>query len=188
MLHLIGFHGSASDGTALADFAGAVAPAASHWLPRGDLVDGAGYTFFRRLADRRIDPDHLMARARDWLNRNYPDQTPPGPVILVGFSSGAIFVTALLACAPSRFAAAILLRPEPIATVFTFPTLTGLPALILSGQHDTHRKPGDAARLCAQLSGAGADIAPHDLDCGHDWAPGGLDRDIAKDWLALRAV
>lgn len=188
MLNLIGFHGSGSDETALADFARAVAPAAAHWLPRGDLVDGAGYTFFRRLPDRRIDPDNLMARARDWLDRNGPGQTSPGPVMLAGFSSGAIFATALLTCAPSRFAGAILLRPEPIAADFSFPALAGLPVLILSGQHDARRKPGDAARLCAQLQRAGADVTLHDLDCGHDWADGGLDRDIAKDWLAARAV
>lgn len=183
MVTLIALHGSGRDETDLAGFAAGVAPRAALVAPRGDFAEAAGFTFFRRRADRSIDAGDLLSCARAWLpaQRGLP---PDSPLILAGYSSGAIFAEALVAIAPRRFAGAILLRPEPIAADFRFPPLAGLPVLILAGAQDARRRPEDAPRLAAQLQAAGARVETHVMDCGHDWAPGDQDATLARAWLA----
>lgn len=106
-------------------------------------------------------------------------------MVLVGYSSGAIFAEALLAARPERFAAVVLLRPEPLAQEFVFPGLAGKPVIILAGRRDERREPDAAARLAAQLRSASAAVALHLLETGHGWAPDEEDVSLARSWLAL---
>ncbi|MEI4487740.1 hypothetical protein V8J36_16230 [Frigidibacter sp. MR17.14] len=120
------------------------------------------------------------------------DGSPPcpedGPLLLAGYSSGAIFAEALLAVAPGRFRGAVLMRPEPLAAEMAFPDLSSLPVLLLAGLRDDRRRPGDAPRLAAQLAAAGARVEAPRLDCGHDWAPDDADVHLARDWAGRHGL
>ena len=181
MQALITLHGSGRDESDLAGFAAALAPGLPVLAPRGAFAEGAGFTFFRRRPDRSLDAPAILSIARDWLASSH--DMPDRPPLLVGYSSGAIFAEALLATAPSRFAGAILMRPEPLAADFGFAPLAGLPVLILAGAQDARRRPEDAPRLARQFTAAGARITCHLMDCGHDWAPDGQDVALSRAWL-----
>jgi phospholipase/carboxylesterase len=105
-------------------------------------------------------------------------------MLAVGYSSGAIFATALLAVAPQLFVGAILLRPQVIAEDFVFPKLSKKPVLIISGLYDSRRQPHHALRLAEQLSAAGAHVTHHALEAGHGWAPDNSDLTLAGSWMA----
>jgi phospholipase/carboxylesterase len=153
--------------------------------PRGSHSQGAGYTFFRRQSDGSIPCAELLVCAEQWLSDSPGFASSSNETILVvGYSSGAIFAEALLAVAPDRFTGAVLLRPEPIAAKFSFPPLIGMPILILAGRHDERRRPDGAVQLAAQLRMARADVTLHLLDTGHDWEPHDQDAVLARSWLA----
>ena len=107
-------------------------------------------------------------------------------LLVIGYSSGAVFAEALLAVAPHLFAGTVLLRPQPIADDFTFPTLSypvGKPILIISGLQDNRRQPYHAPKLACQLQHAEAVVTHHALEAGHDWASHDRDFSLARTWL-----
>jgi predicted esterase len=79
-------------------------------------------------------------------------------------------------------AAAVFFRPlSPFA--HDLPTrLDGTPVLILDGEKDRRRAPGDGRRLAERLTRAGAAVTHHVLPVGHSITE--ADREIAKEWLA----
>lgn len=184
MFTVLALHGSNQREDWLQDYVEEITPDLPHRLPRGTEMDGAGFTFFKRRADRSIDPATILPLASKSLQ---PDgcvgPLADGQFLAVGFSSGAIFSTALLSLAPDLFAGAILLRPEPISEQFAFPDLSGKPVLIISGLSDERRKPGDAPRVAEQLAAAGAAVTHHALESGHGWAPDKADTVLAQAWL-----
>ena len=182
---LLALHGSGRDETDLTTFAQQIAPQCRFLAPRGEFVDGAGFTFFRRLSDRIIPTAEVVALAKRWLSNHAPILPPEGenPVV-VGYSSGAIFAEALLAACPDRWAGAVLLRPEPLAEGFVFPTAKDVPILILAGRRDERRKADDAPLRAKQLEAAQAKVTLHILDAGHRWASGDEDAIMTRAWLA----
>lgn len=189
VITLLALHGSSRDETDLAGFSRHIAPDARVIAPRGAFSDSSGYTFFRRRPDRSIDSVEIIDLAERWLSCDaeilFPGQEK---IIVVGYSSGAIFAEALLSVMPDRFAGAILLRPEPLATDFIFPEMPGKPIIVLAGRHDERRRPEDAARLVEQLGAAQADVTLHTLDAGHGWAPHDEDAVLVRSWLASVGV
>lgn len=182
---LLALHGSGQDETDLIAFARQVAPRCRLLAPRGDFADGAGFTFFRRLGDRSIPTDEVVALAKRWLSTKVSLLPPGDGKLVVGYSSGAIFGEALLAAVPERWAGAVLLRPEPLAEDFIFPPLKDVPILILAGRHDERRKAEDAPILAKQLEAAQAQVTLHVLDAGHGWACGDEDTALTRlGWLA----
>lgn len=120
----------------------------ARYLPRGaaytsiraPLAEGHGFSWF---ADRGIGrplPDSLavtMAWFREWLDGRAPPQVP---VVLVGFSHGAIFAGGLVLADPLRFAAAGLLcgaLPFDAGLSVTRGRLAGVPVFLAHGVHDT---------------------------------------------------
>jgi phospholipase/carboxylesterase len=185
MITLLALHGSSRDETDLVGFSRQIAPDASLVATRGPFPDGSGFTFFRRRPDRSIDSAEIISLAGQWLSRDAKVSLPEqGKIILVGYSSGAIFAEALLAVMPQRFAGAILLRPEPLSADFIFPEMVGKPIIVLEGRHDERRRPGDAALLAVQLRSALAEVTLHTLDTGHGWAPHDEDAVLVRSWLA----
>ena len=91
---------------------------------------------------------------------------------------------ALLLTRPGLLAGAILFRPlSPFRD--DLPTgLDGTPVLIIDGEKDSRRSPGDGARLAERLTRAGAAVSHHVLPVGHSITP--MDREIARNWLAQR--
>jgi phospholipase/carboxylesterase len=134
----------------------------------------------------RIAPYHeeLIALARESISANgFVFACGLKEMLVVGYSSGAIFGTALLALAPESFVGAILLRPQPISDDFTFPELSGKLVLIISGLHDNRREPRHASQVAEQLIAANAVVTHHALDAGHGWAPNGDDLVLARSWM-----
>ena len=183
-LRLVTFHGSAQNETALSAFAHEVAPDWPHLAPRGPITSGEGFTFTARRADRSIDTNAVVALARETLSPTGDLGAMGGSLVALGYSSGAIFISALLSIAPERFAGAVLLRPEPLADDFVFPAMVAMPVLILSGKNDDRRKPCAAPRLATQLSDAGSIVTHHALEAGHGWAPNHADAILTRSWLS----
>ena len=175
---IVAFHGSGQTETSLDSFVDAIAPGCDRFLPRGGLIEKDGFTFFRRDDDLRIDPESLLEQARVWLVNQHLSE-----MMLVGYSSGAIFSEALLYFEPDRFSGAILLRPEPIATDFRFPDMGCKPILILSGERDERRTAEAAITLKDQLANANAKVTLHNLSAGHGWANNGEDISLSRQWL-----
>jgi phospholipase/carboxylesterase len=189
MVTLLALHGASRDETDLVAFSRRVAPDAALIAPRGAFPVGDGYSFFRRQPDGGIDAAELISTAEGWLSQESESLLPvPGKIVLIGYSSGAIFAEALLAVRPDRFAGAILLRPQPLAGSFVFPDMPGKPIVVLAGRHDERRRPDAATRLVAQLEAAGAEVTLHLLDCGHGWEPNDEDARIAQSWLSRVSI
>lgn len=180
---IVAFHGSGQTETSLGPFVDAIAPGCDRFLPRGALVEKEGFTFFRRDDDLRIDPESLLDQARLWLVKQNLSE-----IMLVGYSSGAIFSEALLSFEPDRFSGAILLRPEPIAMDFRFPDMGCKPILILSGERDERRPVGAAIALKDQLANANAKVTLHNLNAGHGWANNGEDIRLSCQWLVETGI
>ncbi len=183
MLTLLGLHGSSGHPAAIRSFIDGLAPDLPSLCPQGTFADGEGFTFFRRRADFSISEAELLSLAGEAAS---PSGFVPAsaPMLAIGYSSGAIFATALLAVAPQRLAGAILLRPQPISQDFSFPDLSGKPVLIISGLQDARRQPQHAPELEAQLRKGGAEVSHHTLEAGH-----GLEEDdarVAAAWMAAR--
>jgi phospholipase/carboxylesterase len=103
------------------------------------------------------------------------------PPIAIGFSNGAIMVAALLLTRPSLLAGAILFRPLSPFRDDPPAHLDSKPVLIIDGEKDSRRSPGDGARLAERLRRAGAAVSHHVLPVGHSITY--MDRQIAQEWL-----
>ena len=98
--------------------------------------------------------------------------------IAIGFSNGAIMAAALLLTRPGLLAGAILFRPLSPFRDDLPASLNGTPVLIIDGEKDSRRSPGDGARLAERLTRAGAAVSHHVLPVGHSIAA--RDREIAQ--------
>jgi phospholipase/carboxylesterase len=58
--------------------------------------------------------------------------------------------------------------------------LDGIPVLIIDGEKDSRRSPGDGARLAERLLKAGANVTHRVLPVGHSITA--MDEQIAKGW------
>lgn len=183
MIGILGLHGSASHPASISEFAARLARGRPCCTPRGTFADGEGFTFFRRRPDFSIPAGELIDLARQSLSPDGVAACGLSDMLLVGYSSGAIFSTALLSAAPDSFVGGVLLRPQPISDEFSFPDLSGKPILIISAAHDARRKPWHATRLAEQLVAANALVTHHTLDAGHEWAPDDLDFVLARLWM-----
>ena len=149
------------------------------------VITDEGYAFFQRFPDRTIDEADITARIPILANfietvlaAHNLTRTP----IVIGFSNGATMAAALL-LNPSR-------PPGGCHPVFgryhrSRKNLTtrvdGTPVLILDGENDSRRSPGDGLRLAERLIHAGATVTHHVLPVGHSLSK--MDREIAREWL-----
>jgi phospholipase/carboxylesterase len=141
------------------------------------------------LPDRSVDEADITSRApvlADFIEAASAQYGLAKAPIAVGFSNGAIMAAALLLTRPGLLAGAILFRPlSPFRA--DLPTkLDGTPILIIDGEKDSRRLPGDGARLAERTIRAGATVTHHVLPVGHSITP--LDREIARHWLATGGV
>lgn len=190
MFTILGLHGSSGHANLIQSYIARLAPNTPSYCPRGTFVDGDGFTFFKRNPDFSIPMDELLDLAKDSVAPSgFLAEIAKKKLLVVGYSSGAVFAAALLAVAPHLFIGAVLLRPQPIADDFTFPNLSdtvpdGKPILIISGLQDNRRQPHHAPQLAHQLRHTGADVTHHALDAGHDWASRDRDLTLARTWMA----
>ncbi|TCP85044.1 MULTISPECIES: alpha/beta hydrolase [unclassified Rhizobium] len=189
MLTILALHGSGRDETDLSEFCHQLAPQARIIAPRGTFAQADGFTFFKRRSDRSIIVTEVLDLATKWVSQEVEVDLPTsGEVIVVGYSSGAIFAEALMSVVPERFAGAVLMRPEPLSPNFSFPDMPAKPILIVAGKHDERRRHDDAAVLAKQFTQAGAVVSLHVIDAGHGWARHNADVTLARLWLATVAA
>ncbi|QLY28445.1 alpha/beta hydrolase [Nocardia huaxiensis] len=178
-------HGSDGTESDLLPFADALAPDASTLAVRGAVALPGGYAFFHRFPDRRLDETDIAARAprlASFIETSCAAHNLAQRPIAIGFSNGAIMAAALLMTRPSLLSGAILLRPLSPFTDDPAFRLDGTPVLIIDGEKDSRRSPGDGLRLAERLRPAGALLTHHVLPGGHSITDG--DRDIAREWPA----
>jgi phospholipase/carboxylesterase len=184
-LPMVLLHGSGGDEHDLVPLAAELAPGAPILSLRGTVEIDGGFAFFHRHPDRSIDEADLAARIPPMAAviaqaaENYGFGKPP---IVVGFSNGAIMAAALLLTHPTLFAGGILLRP--LSPFLDDPPirLGARPVLILDGEKDSRRLPGDGAQLAKRFIQTGAMVTHQVLPVGH--AITKTDERIARDWLA----
>jgi phospholipase/carboxylesterase len=184
---LVFLHGSASDETSLLAFSAQVAADHPCYFPRGKEPSEGRLTFFRRKSDKTIDFANLAARSAevaDFVSAiSSRHRVRP---ILIGYSSGAITAAAVLSRDRSLIEGAVLLRPQSPNGNGSFPPLDNVPILLVSGRQDPRRAVTDAKDLCEQLRLAGASAEWHDLACGHELDPQGLDMELTRAWISRR--
>jgi phospholipase/carboxylesterase len=177
-------HGSGGDESTLVPLAAELAPGAPLISLRGSVEIDGGFAFFHRRPDRSIDEADLTARIpplAGFIEAAVKNHSFAKPPVVIGFSNGAIMAAALLLTHPTLFAGGILLRPlspflddQPVH-------LNATPVLIIDGEKDSRRSPGDGARLATRFSKAGATVTHHVLPVGH--AITQMDVTIARTWL-----
>lgn len=181
---IVVLHGSGGDEFELIPLATELAPDSPVLGIRGTVAIDGGFAFFERNPDRSINEADLSARVPD-LHQFITDTSLhhgiSEPPVAIGFSNGAIMVAALLLTRPALFSAAVLFRPlSPFLE--DRPTRTdGVPVLIIDGEKDRRRSPGDGARLAERLRRAGAAVTHHVLPVGHTITES--DKRIAREWL-----
>jgi phospholipase/carboxylesterase len=181
---LILLHGSVGNEDELVPLAVDVARGSAILAVRGTVPIDGGFAFFRRSEDRTIDEAVTAARAAplaDFVEAASARYSFTKAPIAIGFSNGAIMVAHLLLTRPGLLASAILFRPlSPFA--HDLPArLDGVPVLVIDGENDSRRSPGDGARLADRLTRAGAAVTHHVLPVGHSITA--MDREIARVWL-----
>lgn len=181
---LVLLHGSGGDEHELVPLAADLAPGSSILAVRGGIPFDGGFAFFHRLPDRWIDEADITSRGAilaGFIGAASTQYKLARAPIAIGFSNGAIMAAALLLTRPGLLAGAILFRPlSPFRA--DLPTkLDGTPILIIDGEKDRRRSPGDGARLAERLAHAGAMVTHHVLPVGHSITT--LDRGIAAEWL-----
>jgi phospholipase/carboxylesterase len=177
-------HGSSGDERELVPLAGDLAPGLPIVAVRGGIPFDAGFAFFHRLRDRSIDEADIASRAvilADFVGAASTQHRLPRAPIAIGFSNGAIMATALLLTRPGLLAGAILFWPLSAFRADLRTRLDGTPMLIIDGEKDSRRSPGDGAWLAECLTHAGATVTHHVLPGGHSITT--LDREIATEWL-----
>ena len=177
-------HGSGGAEFDLLPLADELAPGAARLGVRGTVPIDEGYAFFHRYPDRRVDEADIANRVPalvDCIRTSCTRHSLVKQPIAVGFSNGAIMAAALLLTHPSLLAGAILFRPLSPFSQDRPERLHGTPVLIIDGEKDSRRSPGDGLRLAERLMHAGASVSHHVLPVGHSITA--ADRQIARQWL-----
>jgi len=159
---LVLLHGSGGNEFDLVPLASELAPNAAKLGIRGPVAIDDGYAFFHRFPDRRVDEADIEAKApvlAAFIEASCARYNFAGRPIAIGFSNGAIMAAA---------------RDLPHR-------LDTTPVLIIDGEKDSRRSPGDGSRLAERLVRAGALVTHHVLPVGHSVTA--EDKRIAREWL-----
>lgn len=133
------FHGRGADETSMRALMPLLPDGPRYAAVRAPLDEGYGYAWFANRGTGRPVPESL-AEAMSWFTR-WLDEINPShvPVVLMGFSGGAVFAGGLLLAESHRYAAAVLLYgtlPLDVGLPLTQGRLAGLPVFLAHGVHD----------------------------------------------------
>jgi phospholipase/carboxylesterase/glyoxalase family protein len=183
---LLLLHGTGGSETDLIPLGEELAPGAALLSPRGKVLENGMPRFFRRLAEGVFDQEDLqrqtdaMAQFMEAASRQYG--LSESSMVAVGYSNGANIASSVLLRYPSLLAAAMLFRamvpfqPQPP------PDLRHARIFLAAGRRDPIVQQSETNRLAGILEAAGAEVATHWHDGGHE-----LGRDdiaAAKAWIS----
>lgn len=177
-------HGRGADKSSMAPLTKHV-PEAWDWVvPRGPIDLGGSFTWFENRGIGRPDPASLERSIR-WFRSWLDDQADGRDVVLVGFSGGAAFASAVALDDPAAISAMALLHG--VAAGEHVPgRLGGMPVFLARSTND-QVLPTDLARAGRDylVDEPGADLTEVVTDTGHT-----IDADTARTlgaWLAGRS-
>jgi phospholipase/carboxylesterase len=166
---LLLLHGTGGNEHDLLNLAHTVAPERAVLSPRGQVLENGMPRFFRRYAEGKFDEDDVRLRAAD-LAQFVTDACKAYNVtkpIALGFSNGANIAAAMLVLFPDLLAGAILLRAMAPFKAMPTASLTGTPALLLSGAQDSTIPKSESDRLAFWLKENGANLQHQSFPTGH---------------------
>ena len=165
-------------------------PEASLLSPRGKVLENGLPRFFRRLAEGVFDEKDLIRRTNelaDFVSEAATSYSVESErIYAVGYSNGANIAASLLLLRPGVLAGAALFRAMVPLTPEVLPKLNGVSILLLSGRYDPLVPEENARGLAALLTDAGATVALHLENAGHE-----LTEDTLKAthrWLAAQPL
>ena len=183
---LLLLHGTGGNEHDLIELGRSLAPNANLLSPRGKILENGMPRFFRRLAEGVFDEVDLLRRTHELADfiiaaaKEYG--FPAESITAVGYSNGANITASLLLLRPGILSRAVLLRAMVPLIPTKAPDLTGTRIFLASGLSDPILPIDNARRLAAMFREAGADLAFHELNAGHQLTSGELD--AARLWLA----
>jgi len=181
---LVLLHGHGGTELDLLPLAAQVAPGSPVLAIRGAVAVEGGHAFFDRSEDQTITEATIREQAAplaEFILETFARLGFAKPPVAVGFSNGSVMIAALLLLRPALLSGAVLLRPISPFNEDLPPNLQATPVLIIEGDKDDRRSPGDGLRLAERLTRAGATVEHRALPVGHSIT--GMDRLIARQWL-----
>lgn len=155
-------HGTGGNEDDLLPVGRMLAPEANLLSPRGKVLEGSMPRFFRRLAEGVFDEqdivDNSLALAQFVRSAADVYGFDAQRVFAVGYSNGANMAAALMLLYPKLLSGAALFRSMLPLAPPALPDLTGVPAWLSAGQHDSIIPGHSVQKLADLLEEAGAAI------------------------------
>lgn len=168
---LLLLHGTGGTERDLLGIAEMVSPGSAVLSVRGNVSENGMPRFFRRLAEGVFDMEDLQFRTNE-LNA-FVDQASAdygfdrSNVVAIGYSNGANIAASMLFHIPNSLNGAILHHPMVPRRGIELPSMSGLNVFIGAGRNDMLCSPQETEELAELLTGAGADVAIHWEQAGH---------------------
>ena len=182
-------HGRGSDERSMSELAALLPVGPAYAAVRGPLgLDTGGFAWIANRGIGRPVPESLRA-SLDWF-ASWRDRVVPAsrPVVLVGFSGGALFTSALVLDDPVRYDGAAILHgnlPFDGGVDLSAGRLAGRPILVTRGARDEMIDPGLSERTWSWLHHeSGAELTAHLDPGGHTISQATLD--VLVEWLTAR--
>jgi phospholipase/carboxylesterase len=161
-------------------------PEAALLSPRGKILENGLPRFFRRLAEGVFDEKDLIHRSNELADFISEATTSYSldfeRIYAIGYSNGANIAASLLLLRPRVLTGAALLRPMVPLIPGVMPKLSGVSVLLLSGRYDPLVPEENARQLAALLTDAGAAVALHFENAGHQLTEQTFE--ATRQWLA----
>jgi len=155
--------------------------------PRGRLVEGGGFAWFRNVSPGVALAASLRAEAQV-LAEVLDERCPSSDVWLCGFSNGAAMASTLLLARPDRYQGVLLLS-GPIVDERPWPArrLQGVPVLMIYGREDRMIPRELMLRSAHYLTGeSGALASVREVDGGHEISS--IAVQIITDWFSAQVT
>lgn len=168
---LVLFHGTGGTERDLLPLARLISPESSVLSLRGNVLEQGMPRFFKRLAEGIFDEQDLISRTaevNDFLAQAAEKYSiDRANMVAIGYSNGANIAGSLLFHYKSAWKGAILHHPMVPRRGIELPDLSETPVFIGAGTNDPICSPQETEELIKLLSGAGASVAAHWEQFGH---------------------
>jgi phospholipase/carboxylesterase len=183
---LLLLHGTGGNEHDLLSLGRSLDPEAALLSPRGKILENGLPRFFRRLAEGVFDEEDLIQRSNelaDFIDEATTSYSLDSErIYAIGYSNGANIAASLLLLRPGVLTGAALLRAMVPLIPEIMPKLSGVSVLLLSGRYDPLVPEENARHLAAMLTDAGAAVALHFENAGHQLTEQTFE--ATRQWLA----